>query len=145
VNTKFFTCSHTSIGIGQTHRKCTNKKNPFHALLRTSSQKKKTYYIPINVMTFLDSPLSFSSRPLTPPHSCTFNFRFRSLRIAPGSAGSRAPLGGEFLAFQVSQMVSMVTHSTPSNLLMFSMCLFRKKEENPDVSSLSSFLTFPRR
>ena len=51
------------------------------------------------------------------------------MRIAPGSAGNNAPLGGLFFAFQSSQMVSMVTHSTPSNLLMFSMCLFRTKRQ----------------
>lgn len=60
---------------------------------------------------------------LIPPHSCTFNFRFRSFKIAPGSAGSKAPLGGLFFPLKVSQIVSMVTHSTPSNLLMFSMWL----------------------
>lgn len=109
----------------------------FHALLKlqpkdpTTTKNQKILYTRYHH----DIPPD-SSFPFPPPHSCTFSLRFRSLRIAPGSAGSRAPLGGEFLAFQVSQMVSMVTHSTPSNLLMFSMCLC---QQNKNKSVLSRF------
>jgi hypothetical protein len=56
--------------------------------------------------------------------------------MAPGSAGNKAPFGGLFFALKVSQIVSMVTHSTPSNLLMFSMWLRRTS-----VSELASFLS----
>lgn len=42
---------------------------------------------------------------------------------APDSAGIKAPLGGVFFDLKSSQIASMVTHSMPSCLLIFSMIL----------------------
>jgi hypothetical protein len=47
------------------------------------------------------------------------------LRISPAGAGIRAPSGGAFLLLNSSHICAMVTHSTPSCLLMYSMSLSR--------------------
>lgn len=44
--------------------------------------------------------------------------------MAPGFAGINAPDGGEDLLLKSSQICSIVSHSTPSLVLMYSMILF---------------------
>ena len=56
-------------------------------------------------------------------YSFVFNFKFGFSSMAPFSAGIRAPLGGWFFDLKSSQICSMVFHSTPSCVLMYSMIL----------------------
>lgn len=51
------------------------------------------------------------------------SFKSGLSRIAPCFAGINAPCGGSLLALNVSQICSIVTHSTPSLVLMYSMIL----------------------
>ena len=53
------------------------------------------------------------------------NFKSGFSRIAPCFAGIRAPLGGVFFDLKSSQICSIVTHSTPSLVLMYSIILQR--------------------
>lgn len=47
-------------------------------------------------------------------------------RISPGGAGIMAPSGGLFLRLNSSAISAIVTHSTPSCWLMYSMILVSK-------------------
>ncbi len=56
-------------------------------------------------------------------HCFSSSFSSRFSNIAPGFAGIMAPFGGSFFDLNVSQICSIVTHSTPSLVLMYSMIL----------------------
>ena len=57
------------------------------------------------------------------PYVALSSSRFGFSRIAPGFAGNTAPFGGLFFALNVSQISSILTHSTPSYLLIASITL----------------------
>ena len=56
-------------------------------------------------------------------YSFVSNSNFALSRIAPGFAGIMAPFGGSLLDLKSSHICSMVTHSTPSLVLMYSIIL----------------------
>jgi len=62
-------------------------------------------------------------------YSFSSSFKSGLSSIAPVAAGIMAPLGGWFFDLKSSQICSIVTHSTPSLVLMYSMTLDLSKHK----------------